>query len=158
MTTPEFTQFMQSMASFPLNTSAVQDAFKTSAAFGEKMSKVALEVAEKSTDISAKWAKDTIHKLGTFTTSKEVPADYIKAMTELASTSAEAAAEHLAAYADVAKKAQAGMLEVMLTTSKTATEDATAAVKKVAEDATAMVKKATEDVTATAKKSSNAAK
>ncbi len=32
--------------------------------FGEKMSKVALEAAEKSTEISTKWTKDTIAKMG----------------------------------------------------------------------------------------------
>jgi hypothetical protein len=51
------------MASFPVDASAFQNAFKTQAAFGEKFSKVALEAAEKSTEISAKWAKDALAKL-----------------------------------------------------------------------------------------------
>jgi hypothetical protein len=48
--------------SFPVDMSAMQDAFKTQAALAEKMSKVALEAAEKSTEISAKWTKDTLAK------------------------------------------------------------------------------------------------
>ncbi len=56
--TPDFTKVMQDMmASFPVDTAAFQNAFKTQAAFGEKLTKVALEAAEKSTDISTKWAK-----------------------------------------------------------------------------------------------------
>jgi hypothetical protein len=53
--TPDFTKVMQDMmASFPVDASAFQNAFKTQAAFAEKFSKVAIEAAEKSTEISAK--------------------------------------------------------------------------------------------------------
>ena len=50
--TNDYTKMMQDMmASFPVDARAMQDAFKTQAALGEKMSKVALEAAEKSTEI-----------------------------------------------------------------------------------------------------------
>ena len=62
--TPDFAKVMQDMmASFPVDSSAMQNAFKTQAAMAEKLSKVALEAAEKSTEITAKWTKDTIAKL-----------------------------------------------------------------------------------------------
>ena len=61
---PDFTKVMQDMmASFPVDASAFQNAFKTQAAFGEKLTKVALDAAEKSTEISSKWAKDALAKL-----------------------------------------------------------------------------------------------
>ena len=64
--TPDFTKVVQDMmASFPVDASAFQNAFKTQAAFGEKLTKVALEAAEKSTEISSKWAKDALAKLAT---------------------------------------------------------------------------------------------
>ena len=67
----DFTKVMQDMmAKFPVDASAFQNAFKTQAAFGEKLSKVALEAAEKSTEISSKWAKETIAKLSTTATAK----------------------------------------------------------------------------------------
>jgi len=146
--TQDFTKTMQDMMkAFPMDTGAMQDAFKSQAALSEKMTKVALEAAEKSTEISAKWTKDTLTKVGSLTTAKEEPAEYGKAMTDFASSAAETAAENMAAFAEVAKKVQMETVELML-----------AAGKDFSEDATAAVKKATSDVTAAAKKASAAAK
>ena len=62
--TNDFTKYInEAMAAFPVDMSAYNDAFKTSAAMGEKFSKVALEAAEKSTEISTQWTKDTLAKL-----------------------------------------------------------------------------------------------
>ena len=53
--TTDFTKVMQDMmAAFPVDASAFQNAFKTQASMGEKLSKVALEAAEKSTEITSK--------------------------------------------------------------------------------------------------------
>jgi hypothetical protein len=102
--TQDFTKVMQDMMSaFPVDATAMQDAFKTSAALGEKMTKVALEAAEKSTEISSKWAKDALAKVGDMAKAKAEPADYSKAVSDFASSSAEMAAENLAAFAEVAK-------------------------------------------------------
>jgi hypothetical protein len=77
--TPDFAKVMQDMmASFPVDSTALQTAFKTQAALGEKMSKVALEAAEKSTEITTKWAKDTLAKLGDVSKAKTEPTDYTK--------------------------------------------------------------------------------
>ncbi|ALG90804.1 MULTISPECIES: phasin family protein [Actibacterium] len=143
-TTQDFTKMMQDMmGSFPMDTSAFQDAFKTTAALGEKMSKVALEAAEKSNEISSKWTKDTISKLGAVTTVKDEPTDYTKALSDFASASAEMAAENMAAYAEVAKKVQMETVELLLAAGKDISEDASAAVKKATDEATAAAKKAT---------------
>ena len=75
------------MSNVPIDTTALSDAFKSQAALGEKMSKVALEAAEKSTEISSKWTKDTLAKIGDVTKVKEEPTDYTKAMTDFASAS-----------------------------------------------------------------------
>ncbi len=146
--TPDFTKVMQDMmASFPVDASAFQNAFKTQAAFAEKFSKVALEAAEKSTEITSKWAKDAIAKLGDVSKAKAEPTDYSKSMTDYASAAAEMAAENMAAFAEVAKKVQMETVELML-----------AAGKEASADATAVVNKATADVTAVAKKAAAAAK
>lgn len=146
--TPDFTKVMQDMmASFPVDAAAFQNAFKTQAAMGEKMSKVALEAAEKSTEITAKWVKDSIAKVGEATKAKAEPTEYTKAASDLASAAAEMAAENLAAFAEIAKKVQMETVELMLAAGKDAQEEATAAVKK-----------ATADVTAAAKKVATAAK
>ena len=72
----DFTKTMQDMmAKFPMDSTAMQTAFKNQAAFGEKMAKVALEAAEKSTEVSSKWAKDTLAKLSVAATAKTDAAD-----------------------------------------------------------------------------------
>ncbi|OYW56138.1 MAG: Phasin [Rhodobacterales bacterium 17-64-5] len=145
--TNDFTKVMQDMmASFPVDSSAMQNAFKTQAAFAEKFSKVAIEAAEKSTEISAKWTKDTLAKVGDMAKAKTEPTDYSKAASDFASAAAEMAAENMAAFAEIAKKVQMETVELML-----------AAGKDMSEDATAVVKKATNDVTTAAKKAAAAA-
>ena len=142
--TTDFTKVMQDMmASFPVDASAFQNAFKTQAAMTEKFSKVALEAAEKSTEISSKWAKETISKLSGAAKAKAEPADYSKAVTEFASAAAELASENMAAFAEVAKKVQMETVELMLAAGKDASEEAQAVVKKATTEATAAVKKAT---------------
>jgi len=135
--------FKDMMGAFPVDMTAMEDAFKTSATMGEKMSAVALEAAEKSTEISSKWTKDTIAKMTDMTKAKAEPADYTKAMTDFASSYAEMAAEHMAAFAEVAKKVQMETVELMLAAGKDMTEDATAAMKKATSEVTTAAKKAT---------------
>ncbi len=142
--TDDMTKMVQDMmAAFPVDASALQDAFKSQAALGEKLSKVALEAAAKSTEISSKWTKETIAKLGEVTKVKDEPADYSKAVTDFASAQAEMVAETLAAFAEVAKKVQMETVELMLAAGKDFSEDATAAVKKATNEVTEAAKKAT---------------
>jgi hypothetical protein len=141
--TNDMTKMMQDMMSaFPVDNKAMQDAFKTQAAMTEKMTKVALEAAEKSTEITSKWAKETIAKLAVATKAKADPADYSKAATDFASAAAEMAAETMAAFAEVAKKVQMETVELMLAAGKDLSEDAAAAVKKATDEVTTVAKKA----------------
>jgi len=141
--TTDFTKVVQDMmAQFPVDASAFQNAFKTQAAFGEKLAKVALEAAEKSTEISAKWAKDSIARMGDVAKAKAEPTEYTKSVTDFASAAAEIAAENLAAFAEVAKKVQMETVELMLAAGKEASADATAAVQKATAEVTAAAKKA----------------
>ena len=142
--TNDLNKMMQDMmASMPMDMSKMQEAFKTQTQLTEKMAKVALDAAEKSTDISAKWAKDSLAKVGSLTTTKVEPADYAKAMSDFASAAAEMAAENLAAFAEVAKKVQMDTVELMLAAGKDMTEEATTAMKKATDEVTAAAKKAT---------------
>jgi hypothetical protein len=144
----DFTKYMtEMMQSLPLDSAAMQDAFKNQAAMGEKMSKVALEAAEKSSELSAKWTKETLAKISEVAAVKSEPADYSKSLTDFASASAEMAAENMAAFAEIAKKVQMETVEMML-----------AAGKDMQDETTAAVKKATAEVTTAAKKAATAAK
>lgn len=141
--TPDMTAiFKDVMGAFPVDTGAMEDAFKNTASLNEKLSTVALSAAEKSTAISNKWSQDTLAKLAEMAKAKAEPADYAKAMTDFASASAEVASEHMAAFAEIAKKAQMDTVELIMAAGKNMGEDATAAVKKATTDATAAVKKA----------------
>ena len=51
------------MGAFPVDTSALEDAFKTQATLNEKLSGVAFDAAEKSADISTAWTKETLSRL-----------------------------------------------------------------------------------------------
>lgn len=139
--------FKDMMGSFPMDTSAMEGAFKSTATLNEKLSGVALEAAEKSTEISSKWTKDTLTKMSEMSKAKTDPADYAKAMTDFASAQAEVAAENMAAFAEVAKKVQMDTVELMMAAGKDMTEDASSAMKK-----------ATNDMTSTAKKTAATAK
>jgi len=149
----EMNKMMQDMmGAFPVDSKAMQEAFRTQAQLGERMSKVYLEAAEKSVEISNKWTKSTLAKMGDVSTVKEDPSDYAKSVTDFASASAELAAEHLAAYGEIAKRVQMESVELMLAAGKDMSAEASAAMQKVTADATAAAKKATEEVTAAAKK------
>ena len=142
--TQDYTKMFQDMlANFPVDMSVAQDAFKNQAALGEKMSKVALQAADKSAEISTKWTKETLAKMGDVAAAKDEAADYTKAMTEFASAQAELAAENMAAFAEVAKKVQAETVELMMAAGKEMGDEAQAAVKKATDEVSKAAKKAT---------------
>ena len=135
--------FKDVMGAFPVDTKAMENMFKSQTTLTEKMSAVAIDAAQKSTDLSAKWAQDTLAKMAAMTKAKAEPADYAKSMTDFLQASAESAAEHMAAFAEIAKKVQAETMELMLAAGKDMSADVTAAAKKATAEVTAAAKKAT---------------
>ncbi len=130
------------MTAFPVDTSAMDDAFKTTAALSEKLSGVALEAAGKSAELSSHWAQDTLTKVNEIAKAKDEPADYAKAMTDFASATAEVAAENLSAFAEIAKKVQMDTVELMISASKDMGQEASAAMQKAASDVASATKPA----------------
>ena len=142
--TQDFTAvFKDMMGSFPVDTKSMEDSFKNQTALAEKMSNVAIDAATKSTELTAKWTQDTLAKMQAMTTAKTEPADYAKAMTDFATATSESAAEHMAAFAEIAKKVQTQTMELVLAAGKDMSEDMTAAAKKATDDVTSAAKKAT---------------
>ncbi|MDO5631100.1 MAG: phasin family protein [Paracoccus sp. (in: a-proteobacteria)] len=141
---PDYTKtFQDMMAQFPVDTSSLTEAFKSQTALGEKLARVALSAAERSTEISAQWTKDALARVGELSTAKDEPSEYAKAVSDFASASAELAAEHMSAFAEVAKKLQMDTVDLMLTAGKDIASDAQKAAEKATKDAQAAVKKAT---------------
>ncbi|RMH38772.1 MAG: phasin, PhaP [Alphaproteobacteria bacterium] len=134
--------FADMMGAFPVDQKAFENAFRSQAALAEKLMNVALEAAEKSTEVSSAWTKETLAKVADVVKVKEDPADYTKAVTDFASAAAETNVEKIAAFAEIAKKVQMETVELMLAAGKDLSEDATAAVKKATAEATTAVKKA----------------
>lgn len=142
-TTQDFTAMLKDMmGAFPVDTKSFEDSFKSSASLNEKLSGVALDAAEKSSELSTKWTKDTLTRMADLTKVKSEPADYAKAMTDFATASAEMAAENMATFAEIAKKAQTETVELMMAAGKEAAEETSAAVQKAAKETTAAAKKA----------------
>ena len=133
--------FKDMMGAFPVDTKAMEGMFKSQTTLNEKLSAVAIEAAQKSTELSAKWTQDTLTKMSAITTAKADPADYAKSMTDFLQASAESAAEHMAAFAEIAKAVQTETMELMLAAGKDASEDMTAAAKKATAEVTAAAKK-----------------
>ena len=142
--TQDFTAvFKDMMGSFPVDTKAFEEQFKSSTTLAEKMSDVAIDAAGKSAELSAKWTQDTLAKVEAIAKAKSEPADYATAMTEFASAQAESAAEHMSAFAEIAKKVQTQTMELMMAAGKDLSEDVTAAAKKAQTELTTAAKKAT---------------
>ena len=141
--TQDFTAvFKDMMGSFPVDTKAMEDAFKSQTTLTEKMSAVALEAANKSTELSAKWTSETLGKFQSVSAAKADPADYARSATDFATATSEAAAEHMAAFAEIAKKVQTQTMELFMAAGKDMSEDMTAAAKKATTDAASAVQKA----------------
>ena len=133
--------FKDMMGSFPVDTKAMEDAFKSQSSLTEKMSAVALDAANKSTALSAKWTTDTLGKFQSVATAKAEPADYAKSMSDFATASAETASEHMAAFAEIAKKVQSQTMELVMAAGKDMSEEMSTAAQKATTDVTAAVKK-----------------
>jgi hypothetical protein len=131
----DFTKMFQDMmGAFPVDMAPFDAAFKTSSAVNEKLTRAALDAAEKSVEVSTKWTKDTLAAAGEMTTSDGDMADYTKAMSGFASVQAEMAAENVAAFAEIARKLQMDSLELFLSAGKDMGAEASAAMKKAGED------------------------
>jgi len=136
------TMLKDTMAAFPIDASAAEGAFKSSAELNEKMSTVASTAIEKSASISQQWTQDTLKGLSDVSKAKSAPADYIQAMTDFAAGYSKAATEHLTAFAEIAKKAQADTIELMTAAGKTFSDETTSVAKAPSKDATSVMKTA----------------
>lgn len=142
--TPDYTAMMKDMmGAFPVDTKAMEDAFKTNATLNEKLSAVAIDAVGKSTELSTNWTKDTLAKMAEMSKAKTEPADYAKAMTDFASAQAEVASANMSAFAEIAKQVQTDTVELLMSAGKDFSADATAAVNKATKEASTATKKTT---------------
>ncbi|WP_417742737.1 phasin [Salipiger sp.] len=157
--TQDFTAAMKDMmGAFPMDMSAFEDAWKTSAGIREKASAIALDAAGKTTDISVGWTMETLTRMGDLAKARPAPADYAQAMSDFASAQMQSLNAHMTAYGDVAKSAQSDALALMMSVGKDAANDATATAATTAKATEKAATKTASAATATAKRSTSAAK
>jgi hypothetical protein len=113
----------EALSGSPMDPAALENMARSQAALAEKLSAIAIEAAQRSTDLYARWVQDTLSKLPALTQAQAEPADYAKAASDFAAGSAETAAEHLAAFAEIAKSVQSETLALLLTAGKDLSQD-----------------------------------
>ena len=122
------------MASLPLDTSVFDDGLKKQTEINEKYYDLFLKVAENSTALSYKWASDTIAKMQEAPKYDGDPSGYAKSLGDFVSAQADVTTENLAAYAEIARKAQMDSASLFLSSAKEVQKETAAAVKKAAND------------------------
>ncbi|WP_425052601.1 phasin, PhaP [Psychromarinibacter sp. S121] len=112
---------------------SMMEQIKGSAVVGEKLSKAALDAAEKASELSSSWTKQTIANMGDVTSVKDDPTDYAKAMTDFASSQGALAQENLNAFAQIAQALQEQTISILMEASSSMGGDAAEAVQKAAD-------------------------
>lgn len=115
--TPDFTKAFENLYT-PADFSAFNNFFKSSTEFNSKFSKIALEAAEKNAELAQAWTKSTMSKLETVTKTQKDPADLTKVITEFTTDQAKATSDHVAAFAEIAQKAQMDTIELFMSAGK----------------------------------------
>lgn len=127
--TTDFTKPFENMLE-QADMAAFGDVFKNVAEFNSKFSSIVLNAAEKNAELSQAWTKDTLKKLQDVTKPHSDPADYAKAIADVTSAQAQSTPDHIAAFAEIAKKAQMDTIELLTTAGKEVQAKATTAAKK----------------------------
>ena len=118
------------LGEIPVDAGMFKNAFRQQASITDKMSRVVLAAAEKSTEISTTWTKSTLGELGNVTNAQDDPSGYTKAMSDFARAQAELSAKSMEAFADVATTVQVKAIELMLATDKGPGNGASKAARK----------------------------
>ena len=126
--TNEFAQLFKKMfASAPVN---FKDLLGNVAEYNSKFSQIAMDTAKKNAELSQAWANNTLSKLELLTKVQEDPSSYAKVAKDFVSAQTKSAREHVAAFAEVAKQAQADTVELLLAAGKEQKAGATEVAKK----------------------------
>ena len=117
--TNDFAKAIENMfTNAPMDMSAFNDVAKNAAEFNSKLSKIALAAAEKNAELTNAWTKETLSKLDQASKVQKDPADYTKAVSDFAAAQAQTSPEHIAAFAEIAKKAQIDTVELLMSAGK----------------------------------------
>jgi len=129
--TNDFTKAIENMMSGTMpDMSAFSEATKSATDFSSKFSQIALAAAEKNAELTNAWTQAALAKLDAATKVEADPAAYAKMISELATEQAKTSPEQIAAFAEIARKAQQDTVELVMAAGKEIQAETTAAVKK----------------------------
>ena len=98
--------------------------------FNSKLSKIALETIKKNTELSQEWSKETLNSLETFTKTQKNPSDYSKVINDFVTQQTQSSPQHIAEFAEIAKKAQLDTIDLYMSAGKEMNEEMTKTAKK----------------------------
>lgn len=133
--------FSEIFPTVPVDTAAMEDAFKFATALNEKLAASALKAVSSAQVVAEEWTQDALAQAAELSKAKAEPADYLKAATDIATKQSEAAVKTVASYADIAKACQTETMELLSKAGKELNEDAAKTVKAATETATKAAKK-----------------
>jgi len=130
--TNEFAKAIENMMTGNMpDMSVFTDATKSATDFSAKLGQIALSAAEKNAELTNAWTKEALAKLDAATKAQaNDPAAYAQLIADMASEQAKASPEQIAAFAEVARKAQQDTVELVMAAGKEIQAEAASAVKK----------------------------
>ena len=97
--------FKNFTGAMPFDAEAFETVFRCRNRTSKSLAEMAVLVARMNADMSTKCTNDTLIKITEIAQVKTDPADYVKSISDFASLQAVVAAESIAAFAEIGKKA-----------------------------------------------------
>ena len=119
-----------------------QNVFKTWVNLNERMSSIAIDAAEKSTDIASETAKEALSNLRDLTAVRDDPADYGKAYSDFVQKQMDLFMRTAHSFGDVTQKAGSETTDLAARTGEEMTDKAASNTTNAADKASSAAKKA----------------
>ena len=102
----------------PFDPSAAIEVARKSAATGEALASTALRAVESCAEETSRWALESLERTKEAVANGQDPAEFANSAKTFASSTVESAAEHIAAYTEIAKRTQIESAEIVLGAAK----------------------------------------
>mgnify|MGYP000456991346 CR=1 FL=1 len=114
--TPDFTKAFE--AYFKAVPATFTESTAEATALASKIGEITLAAAQRNVELSAAWAQDVLANAADLNKQQAAPADYAKTAAAIATNELQATPERIAAFAEVAKKAQVETVELLMSAGK----------------------------------------
>lgn len=128
----DFSKNMEAFQKFYPDMAAASAPFKTVTDIAAKYREVAIEALNKNVELTTAWMKDAAKDATSLMTTEQQPQAVAKKAGEIATAAFQDLPSRLFAYAEIAKKAQADLLETVITATPKVVEEAKTVAKTAA--------------------------